>query len=245
MSIKVYFLDNSGFMLDTDKSFLVFDYYKDPAHVVTKALAKNPEKPVVFFASHNHFDHFNSEIFNIGQNHRRVYVLSNDITTRDIGDTIPVEWMSAGDIVDDVLDGIRVQAFGSTDEGVSYLVTLPCGKTIFHAGDLNNWHWDMESTDRQVQRAKEAFTVIVDRIAREYPEIDIVFFPVDVRLGKNAAAGAEQFLQTIKTGDFFPMHFNGDFTEACDFAAYRLPDAVAARTRMYCLHKPGQDELLD
>lgn len=240
MALKVTFLDNSGFMVETDKSFLVFDDCKDPAHSVANALKHNPEKSVVFFVTHNHSDHFNKDIFDLGQNHKRMYILSNDIISTETPDTVAIGWMSAGDVIDDIFEGIKVKAFGSTDAGVSYLVELPDGQKIFHAGDLNNWHWDEAFTERQIAKAEEAFTVVLNRIAQEYPAVDITFFPIDVRLGKNRAAGAKQFLETIKVSHFFPMHFKGSFEEACDFDAYDFSDAVKARTKLYCLHKPGQ-----
>lgn len=240
MATKVTFLDNSGFMLEYPNIILVFDDYNDPSHAVKKTLEHNPDKPVVFFVTHNHPDHFNTDIFNQGQNHKRLYVLSNDIPTREIHDDMPIDWMSAGDTVEGIFEGIKIQAYHSTDKGVSYLLTMPDGSTLFHAGDLNNWHWDQESTQKEIQKAHEAFTVIVNRIAEEHPSIDTVFFPVDVRQGANCAAGASQFLETIKVGNFFPMHFKGSYEQACDLGSYRIPSSVAERTKMYCLHKPGQ-----
>lgn len=240
MATKVTFLDNSGFLLETEKEFLVFDLYKDPAHAVEKALEREPEKPVVFFVSHNHPDHFNTDIFNLGQNHRRIYVLSNDIPTREIHYDMPIDWMSAGDIIEGIFNDIKVQAYHSTDAGVSYLVTLGDGSTIFHAGDLNYWHWDRESSESEIEKAHNAYTVIVNRIASGHKAIDTVFFPVDVRMGANCAAGAEQFLEAIEVKNFFPMHFKGNYEQACDFQHYRIPTYVANRTTMHCLHKPGE-----
>lgn len=239
MATKVTFLDNSGFLVETPTIFLVFDYYRDPAHKVVKALEHHPDKPVVFFVSHNHRDHFNTDIFNLAQSHKRLYVLSNDIPTREIHDDMPIEWMSAGDYIEGLPEDMTVRAYGSTDAGVSFAVKLMDGTKIFHAGDLNNWHWDEESTQREVHRAEEKFTVIVDRIAETDPEFTIAFFPVDVRQGANCAAGAEQFLKTVKADNFFPMHFKGDYDKACDFKDYDLPDSVTSRTKFYCLHKPG------
>ncbi len=241
MATKVTFLENSGFMVEFPKIILVFDYISDPGHDVKKTLEHHPDKPVIFFVTHNHRDHFNTDIFNLGQSHKRLYVLSNDIPTREIHDDMPIDWMSAGDIIEGLPEGIKVQAFGSTDAGVSYLVTMADGYKIFHAGDLNNWHWDEESTEREAHKAKEDFTVIVDRIVSECPAVDIAFFPVDVRQGANCAAGAEQFLTAMKVNDFFPMHFKGKYETACDFAAYNLSDAVRKRTTFYCLHTPGQN----
>ncbi len=80
--MKITFLENSGFMVVTDKAVIIFDYFHDPANKVVKELEHKPELPVVFFVSHHHSDHFNNEIFNLGQNHRREYVISNDVRTR-------------------------------------------------------------------------------------------------------------------------------------------------------------------
>ena len=245
MSAKVTFLDNSGFLVEFPKVFLVFDYYHDPAHAVVKALEHHPDKPVIFFVTHHHPDHYNPEIFHLAQNHKRVYVLSDDIPARDVHTDEAIAWMHAGDVVESLPDDVSVHAFGSTDAGVSYAVTMSDGFRIFHAGDLNNWHWDAESTEREVQKAQEQFTVQVDRIAMVYRDFDVAFFPVDTRLGEHCAAGAVQFLSTIKVADFFPMHFKGSYDTACDFSAYGLPENVMTRTTMHCLHKPGEHVELD
>ena len=240
MDIKVTYMDNSGFIVEAPDLVMVFDYDQDPAHDVVKTLREHPDKPVVFFVSHNHRDHFNTEIFNLGQSHRRVYVLSNDIPTREVHDDMPIEWMSAGDITEDLPGGLKVHAYGSTDAGVSYVVQLPGGFSIFHAGDLNNWHWDRESTPEDARRAEQKYTEILQSIARDHKAFDLAFFPVDVRQGDNCAAGARQLLEAIKVRDFFPMHFKGDYEKACDFASYRLPADIASRTEFHCLHKPGE-----
>lgn len=185
MATKVTFLENSGFIVETEKEIIVFDDYKDPAHAVVKTVEHNPEKPVVFFVTHNHPDHFNTDIFNLAQSSKRIYVLSNDIPSREVHDSMPVDWMSAGDIIEGIFDDIKVKAYGSTDAGVSYLVTLDDGTTIFHAGDLNYWHWENESTSREVEKAHSEYKTILGRIASENKRFDIAFFPVDVRMGAN------------------------------------------------------------
>ena len=238
MAIKITHLDNSGFLVEFPDVFLVFDYYIDPAHNVKKALEHHPDKPVIFFVTHIHEDHYNKDIFNLGQSHKRIYVLPDELPSRDVRDDIPADWMHPGDDV--TIGDIDVKAFGSTDRGVSYLVTMPDGFTVFHAGDLNCWHWDEESTSREIAKAKESFSVIVNRIASEVPDVDVAFFPVDVRQGANCAAGAEEFLSAINVKYFFPMHFKGSYEKACDFSAWKLSPAVEARTTMYCLHKPGE-----
>ena len=116
-------LERSGYMLELPDSILVFDYTRDQGHHVEKALREQPEKAVVFFVTHNHRYTFDTDIFNMAQSHRRVYVLSNDIPTREIHDDMPIAWMSAGDRIEDVAGkGINVEAFDA-GSGIAYYVT--------------------------------------------------------------------------------------------------------------------------
>lgn len=230
---KVTYLSHSGFAVTLDNAILVFDYYRDPSHALHRILNDNPDKPVAFFVTHRHKDHFKPEIFEIAQNHERVYIISNDVPAQNIPSTVAVQGMSHGDYIEGVLGSLAVRAYGSTDEGVSFMVTTADGTNIFHAGDLNDWNWDVKTKESAKEHAK--FEKIVNRIASNTPEVNIAFFPVDVRLGKEAGAGAKYFMSKVKVDDFFPMHFNGDYKEACDFANY-APDDVSC----HCLREPGQ-----
>lgn len=241
--MRITYLAHSGFMVATPDVIMVFDYFRDPSHAVTKELEKNPGVPVVFFVSHRHPDHYNPEIFNLGQNHRRAYILSNDVEARDTNSRLAIQGMSPGDVVDDILGGISVRAFGSTDEGVSFAVTTKEGKKIFHAGDLNLWHWREESSPREVARAENDFQKVLNRIVEEEPAFDVVFFPVDTRLGKDCAEGATKFVEAVKVKDFFPMHFDGNYSVACDFGVY--PFHTKPDTTFHCLHEPGESIALD
>lgn len=234
--IKVTYLDHSGFALTTADAILVFDFYRDPSHALHKLLNENPEKPVTFFVSHHHPDHFNPDIFEIAQNHQRTYVLSNDELPQNVPSTLRVAGMSPGDIIEDIPGATRVKAYGSTDIGVSYLVTTTDGHTIFHAGDLNLWHWRDENTPAAAVKASKDFEKVMHRIEEDVQAIDIVMFPVDPRQGTDFAEGASQFTQAIKVGNFFPMHFWGKWQEACLFSAY----IKSADTQTHCLHSPGE-----
>lgn len=225
-------------MVTTEDVIMIFDYYRDPSHSVIKNLEKHPELPVVFFVSHHHEDHYNTDIFNLGQSHERLYVMSNDIFQRHGNSKIPTAGMSAGDRLENVIGGLTVDAFDSTDAGVSFVVTAKNGARIFHAGDLNNWHWNEDSTPKEVEKATAEFEKAVRRIREKYESLDIAFFPVDPRQGKDYALGAAQFLDTIKVKDFFPMHFFGERDKACDFKAY--PRHEAGDTSFHCLYVPGE-----
>ncbi len=237
--ITVTYLDHSGFALTTPGAVMIFDYYKDPDKKLEKVLRDSPEKPVLFFVSHHHPDHFNTSIFELAQDRKRTYILANDIFSKLVPKTgLSVAWLSAGDVIDSIPGTTQVKAYGSTDTGVSYAISLTDGSVIFHAGDLNDWHWSEESTEREVAKAEERFKVIVDRIAEEIPEIKIAMFPVDARMGTDFAKGAQIFLSKVKVDNFFPMHFWGEPQKACDFNAY-VPAATA--TRCYCLDRPGMN----
>lgn len=234
---KITYLDHSGFTVELDDTILVFDYYRDPSHALHKQLEHNPDKKVVFFVTHNHTDHYNPGIFEIAQNHRRVYVMSNDVPAQNIPSTLEVAGMSAGDVIDHLPGDIIVKAYPSTDKGVSFMVTLPDGKKIFHAGDFNDWHWRAEQSKEESEHAELLFKKALNRISSENPEVFAAMFPVDSRLGEGYAEGAHMFLEAVKTDNFFPMHFWGKYEEACDFSAY-APEG--SQTKFHCLHTPGQ-----
>lgn len=239
--LKVTYLDHSGFAVTTPDVFLVFDFYKDPVKALHKLLDEYPEKPVVFFVTHHHPDHFNESIFELAQNHERTYVLSDDIHSQRVPKKgLQVAWMHAGDYIEDLPGGIAVRAYGSTDEGVSYGVTLPGGDVVFHAGDLNDWRWDEESTPEEVAKAERDFTTILHRIAQSMPVCRIAMFPVDARQGGNYTRGASLFLSTIKVDNFFPMHFWGESDKACMFAAYNPTPS----TQCHCLDRPGESVMI-
>lgn len=238
---KVTYLDHSGFAVTLPDAVLVFDHFNDHSHALHKILDSHPYAPVIFFVSHKHQDHFNTGIFEMAQNHQRIYVMSNDIPADHIPSTLDVAGMSAGDVVGPLPGGITVKAYPSTDEGVSFLVTLKDGKKIFHAGDLNLWHWTDESTPKEVKEAELKFEKAVHRIASENPVIDVVMFPVDARQGTDFAKGAHDFLQAVQVGNFFPMHFWGQDKEACDFQAYRGD----SKAQFHCLATPGQSIDID
>ena len=110
---------------------------------------------------------------------------------------------------------VKVKAFDSTDLGVSFLVDLQ-GIKIFHAGDLNFWHWREESTVKEIEEADEAFRRAVDPIMKE--TIDLAFFPVDPRQGRLFDAGVNYFILSVKPRVLIPMHFWGRAEIAVEFA---------------------------
>ena len=121
--------------------------------------------------------------------------------------------MSPGD--EQTFGSVTVHAYGSTDEGVSFLVRF-AGITLFHAGDLNLWHWRDESSITEIEAAERAFYDCVAPIPPQ--KIDVAFFPVDPRQGSMYDAGAGYFIMTVKPKIFIPMHFQGRPDVAMRFA---------------------------
>lgn len=160
--MKINKLERAGYMVETPDVLLVFDDTRDQEHHVEKALKANAGIPVVFFVSHNHHHTFNTLIFNTAQNHRRVYVLSNDIVANNIQDNWPIAWMSAGDRIEDPQNiPVKIEAFAGCGKGIGYYVTTPDGTTIFYGGSLG------ECND------KHSMEVLVQRFATENPEVDL------------------------------------------------------------------------
>lgn len=133
--VNLYFLHHSGFMVELEKVILVFDYYLDPAGHVEKKLQET-DKAVYFFVSHVHGDHFNPAIRKF-EDRVSGYFLHRDCRLVLQNDSL-LHMMDVGDSVEE--GPLSVHMYGSTDAGGSFMLEAE-GLRIFHAGDLNWWHW--------------------------------------------------------------------------------------------------------
>ena len=181
-------------------------------------------------ASHSHGDHFDPGIMSFGFGQRK-WILSADIYGK-----VPVNrdvyFLEKGNVYSDPL--VTVWAYGSTDTGISFYMETG-GKKIFHAGDLNNWHWNEEETPKNAAKNEKWFLDELALIAHDVPVLDAAMFPVDLRLGKDYTRGAEQFLDSIKTGLFIPMHFWDNLESARAFK----PKAEQRGCRFADIHTKG------
>ena len=117
-------------------------------------------------------------------------------------------FLSKGDVYCD--ENLYVKAYGSTDQGISFYVETG-GEKLFHAGDLNDWHWKEESTQEEIAEAEAFYQNELKEIASEVSGLDVAMYPLDPRLGADFADGAKLFLQQIKTGLLVPMHCQGEY----------------------------------
>lgn len=198
-SAEVYFLGHSGFGIVIDDIALIFDYYIDPKDVLPCVL-KNVHKKI-FFSSHVHHDHFNKKVLEYNDLNT-YYVFSDDIKiSSDKSQNITF----IGQDEKKNIDEIEISTIGSTDQGVAFIVKVN-EWSIFHAGDLNWWHWNGD-TDENLNLAEVCFKKELSKIEGMF--FDIAFFPVDARLEEHSTKGVNEFLNFVQVENIVPMHMHG------------------------------------
>lgn len=198
--MKITLLGHSGFLVEGRDTCLVFDYFTDEQGLLERL--DFGRKDIVFFVSHGHHDHFNPVIFDYAGYDRVAYVLA-----RGVRDNFPDAYVLSKGQTAEVM-GVTVRAYGSTDEGISFLTGFE-GRTVFHAGDLNNWYWEEESSAAELKRDEQWF---LDEIAPlEGMAIDAAMLPVDARLGRHVLRGPMQFALSVRPRWLLPMHLNGGY----------------------------------
>ena len=226
--MKITYIQHSGFAVELDDRVLIFDYYRGALPEFDR------EKEVWVFASHAHYDHFQPCIFAWAERFPRIfYVLSSDIRIpgRDVCRMRPGQQICAG------TDGgrIRVEALRSTYEGVAFLVRTK-ERTIYHAGDLNWWHWE-EASDRYNALMEKAYKKEIGKLAGVH--IDAAFVPVDPRLGAQYHWGLDWFMRQTDTDLVFPMHMQGRY----DLYDRLMEEPVAAGYRGKIAHITGEGQV--
>ena len=185
--MRVTFLAHDGFFIELDQVCLLFDWWKG-------VLPPLPDKPLLVFVSHRH------EAHNLTK-----WQLSPETAAkcRRCGkhDTFAP------------LPGVTVETFPSTDEGVAWMVTVE-GQSIFHAGDLNWWHWAEE--DLAWNRNMEAnFKRYTEPLRGR--RVDLAMLPLDSRLKTGGYLGPNYFLNLMEVRRFLPMHQWEDFAFTDEF----------------------------
>ena len=230
--LKIIYHYHSGFSVQVGGTLLVFDYWEGENRSLSQVGRINTQllsafEKIYVFISHAHPDHLDPVVYLWEKENLPVtYIVSSDMPVGTRG-----KRMAPGQ--ERKLDEhISVKAFQSTDLGVAFLVTA-YGNTIFHAGDLNLWHWRQESTLREIEAAEQAFYQATEPLRSE--RIDVAMFPVDPRQGMMYDAGANHFILTMKPRVFIPMHWQDRDEVAIDFARR----ARNTNTEVLALTRPG------
>ena len=215
-TFKITYLHHSGFICELEDCILVFDYYMDPEGKLDD-LCEVSSKPLYFFVSHFHAGHFSPEI-NRFESRAEGYFIHRDCTLT-LRNHEMLHCMEVGDFM--VTKYFRIKMFGSTDAGGSFLINHPKA-SVFHAGDLNWWHWAGEG-DSDNLAARDEYFKELERIPRV--SMNFVFFPVDARQAVAREWGVKAFLEKFDVSTaLVPMHaFGIRWSPSYEFR-WRFPD---------------------
>ena len=206
--MKTTYIDHSGFLLETERATLLFDFVKG-------ALPTLPaDKPLYVFVSHAHGDHYNRRIFTevndaakIAGVSKPVYILSSDIPAQDVPEALwdQAVFLFPHEIWED--NTLQVETLASNDEGVAFVIVTGSFQ-IYYAGDLNAWNWDGDEEDMKLIRI---YHEELSRIANR--SFDVAFIPLDPRLGDAYTQGITDFFTVCgcNAGTVIPMHCWGKY----------------------------------
>ena len=221
--MEITFLHHSAFLVRLPEATLLFDWTGEPLPDLDRS------KPLYVFASHHHADHYTPEIFRLGMENV-TYVLATCIRlsakrkAQYAIDESRVVRLSAGKTAR--VGQLTVTTYRSTDAGVAFLVKAG-EKTLFHAGDLNWWHWEGEDPAWNAAMARD-FSAACDRLRGV--AVDAAFLPLDPRLGDAFWWGFHRFMTTLDAAAAFPMHCWGDFSVIPRLKS--LPESAPYRARV-------------
>ena len=206
--MKVTYLKHSGFMVESRNYIYLFDYIDGN---IDKAIKS--DKKIYVMVSHVHDDHFSKIIFDIVAKHDNVtYLLSYDVVKKIKKNAVLSKMTEQLNIIrvqaheKYKIDDIVVETLKSTDEGVAFIVSEKDG-TIYHAGDLNWWHWEGE-TKSWNRNMEVNFKREIDSMRGR--KIDIAFIPLDPRQEDAYYLGMNYFIKNVGANEIYPMHFWGE-----------------------------------
>ena len=181
--------------------YCIFDYYRGELPLLDK------KKEVIVFCSHCHEDHYNPLIFDLlderGLNYRTV--LANDISDEKRLLKIKHSFVESNQSYQ--LDGgLQVETLLSNDSGVAFIVRSDEG-IIYHSGDLNDWYWEGEPEEDNLELRTIYHSEIGKIRGRHF---DLAFVPLDPRLEMHYADGLLYFLENVDCDAVYPIHYWGD-----------------------------------
>lgn len=208
--MKVTHIYHSGFLIELEHCVWLLDYYKGEIPDFDR------EKKLIVFASHVHRDHFNPEIFELFREYPQVeYVLSRDISLNpgfrakygmdenQFSHTLAVRASKEYMLEDGCGENIKLSTLRSTDAGVAFLLEYQ-GKRIYHAGDLNWWHWEGEDKQWNSNMAAN-FKREMEKLRGLH--LDVACVPLDPRQGNAYWWGLDWLMRTASVDAVYPMHY--------------------------------------
>lgn len=196
--MQITYITHSSFLIESRESLFLFDYFEGDLPPLDTA------KPLYCFASHSHSDHFSERLFDATKKHPTVrYILSDDI----FKSRVPNELYPYTDFVSPyqtvIINGISIKTLKSTDMGVAFIVGEN-GHLIYHAGDLNDWQWEEESTEYNIKMEADYISEMEKLNGMHFL---LAFIPLDPRQSCNIRKkGIKFFLEHANAENIFPMH---------------------------------------
>lgn len=217
--MKVTYIHHSAFYVEWNKKVLVFDYYDGKSSGDCIYYGEMPEFPedteMYVFSSHGHRDHFDMEVLKWSCRYPNIHYIFAKEIKKKLGNSALQRLLPNSDITKLkekihymkpqetlMLGDIKVETLESTDSGVAFVVTYG-EQIIYHAGDLNWWHWEGETEeDNQYQEHtyKEQVNCLKDK------HIQVAFVVLDPRQSKDMTIGMDYFLEQVKADYVIPMH---------------------------------------
>ena len=223
--MKITYLDHSGFAVEYKKYVLIFDWYKG------KLPEFDSEKEIYVFSSHSHYDHFDRKIFELENIYPNVrYVLSADITEKPVPSKV---WFVIAD-KEYRIGNLKVQTLHSTDAGVAFLVYVD-DRIIYHAGDLNWWHWEEEPKAWNTAMENDFKT---ECAKLQGIPIDVAFLVLDPRQEDAFWWGFDWWMRHLEIKTVFPMHSWEEFSIVKRLKA--LPCSIPYRDKVHEIYFNGQ-----
>lgn len=262
--MKVTYLNHSGFLLEWEHCYWIFDYYQG-------RIPRLDEKKTIFvFCSHSHGDHFNPAVFALAEAYPSVkYVFSAQVRPAYRKFDRNLKGVHLSEKQMEEVCGRRPEPSGAK----SRLIPLPevtflasrtsaemqdgfggqlqihtlrstdcgcaflieyAGKTIYHAGDLHWWVWPGEP-EKDNRQMTGNFKKEMEYLAGK--KIDLAFAPLDARLEQWYAKGMKYLLEQARVSHVFPMHFWNEYSVMDRYLAeHPLPEG----TEFYKISRDGQ-----
>lgn len=262
--MKVTYLNHSGFLLEWECCYWIFDYYQG------KIPRLDASKTIFVFCSHSHGDHFNPAVFALASEYPSVkYVFSAQVRPscrkldrnlhgvhvsvkqmEDVCGRTP-EWDREASRVLPLPEvtfltsraGVEMEDGSGETVRIATLRSTDCGcafllryrgRTVYHAGDLHWWVWPGEP-EKDNRQMTGNFKKEMETL--EGMDIDVAFAPLDGRLGEWYAKGLQYLLAHACVRHVFPMHFWGD---ASVMDRYEQEIGVPERTSFHKIRADGQ-----
>ena len=199
--MKVTYLNHSGILVELKDRYCIFDYYIGELPLLDR------DKEVIVFCSHVHEDHYNPLIFELldGRKMRYQAVLANDISDENRLSKIKHRFVEP-DKCYQFDGGIQVETLLSNDSGVAFILSSDEG-TIYHSGDLNDWYWEGEPEEDNLE-LRTIYHAEIGKIKGRH--FNLAFVPLDPRLEMHYADGLLYFLENVDCDAIYPIHYWGD-----------------------------------